>query len=85
VREAKNALEVLTREAINQSKFMMDRVNQRVREERKRSQERRVKGRGIQGGEGETKDKANLSDDNINNETENTAALNNLSSSKRNV
>jgi U3 small nucleolar RNA-associated protein 14 len=67
VSELKNAIGVLTREAIEESHAQMDKCNKKIRIERQRSMER-IRQRGMSNNE--AKDKANLSDEKVNNETE---------------
>lgn len=68
--ECKNAIRVLTREAMEESKSQMERCNTKIKIERERSRERmRKQVRGISQND-DYKDKANLSDEKINNETE---------------
>ncbi len=70
IAECKNAVGVLTREAMEQSRGQMERCNSRVKIERERSRERmRMQVRGFSANEGH-KDRANLSDEKVNNETE---------------
>jgi len=67
--ECKHAIRVLTREAMEESKSRMERCNTKIKIERERSRERmRIQARGVSANN-VYKDKANLSDEKINNET----------------
>ncbi len=78
--ECKNAIRVLTREAMEESKSRMERCNTKIKIERERSRERmRMQARGVSAND-DYKDKANLSDEKINNETESANIFNNNTS-----
>lgn len=75
-------IRVLTRDAMEESKSRMERCNTKIKIERERSRERmRMQARGVSAND-EYKDKANLSDEKINNETESAKINHNTSNVK---